>query len=110
MTYHVQWICRCWDGKNVDSPNHRDHVSYAINASFGNFGTGCPSTHPVTIPLLFLETYWDTTPFNNEPGAFANGKQPFVWSMGDPYVLLIWLERLMLMYPTALGTDTTPTT
>ncbi|KAL1732013.1 hypothetical protein EV714DRAFT_248189 [Schizophyllum commune] len=74
----------CWDGKNVDSPNHRDHVSYAINASFGNFGTGCPSTHPVTIPLLFLETYWDTTPFNNEPGAFDNGKQPFVWSMGDP--------------------------
>ncbi|TRM65774.1 hypothetical protein BD626DRAFT_485779 [Schizophyllum amplum] len=74
----------CWDGKNVDSANHRDHVSYAINASFGNFGNGCPSTHPVTIPLLFLETYWDTTPFNNEPGAFSNGKQPFVWSMGDP--------------------------
>ena len=84
---HAQTVCSCWDGKNVDSPNHRDHVSYAINASFGNFGTGCPSTHPVTIPLLFLETYWDTTPFNNEPGAFDNGKQPFVWSMGDPYAI-----------------------
>lgn len=73
----------CWDGKNVDTPNHKDHVRYAINASFGNFGQGCPSTHPVQLPLLFLETVWDTTPFNKE---FVNGKNPFVWAMGDPYV------------------------
>ncbi|KAH7103793.1 hypothetical protein BKA62DRAFT_27292 [Auriculariales sp. MPI-PUGE-AT-0066] len=73
----------CWDGKNVDTANHKDHVKYAIGASFGNFGSGCPSTHPVQLPLLFLETYWDTNAFAGEwsPG---NGKQPFVWSMGDP--------------------------
>ncbi|EJD53392.1 hypothetical protein AURDEDRAFT_54220 [Auricularia subglabra TFB-10046 SS5] len=71
----------CWDGKNVDSANHRSHVSYAIGASFGNFGQGCPSTHPVQIPLLFLETYWDTAPYANE---WRNGKSPFVWAMGDP--------------------------
>lgn len=71
----------CWDGQRVDTPNHRDHVRYAINASFGNFGNGCPSTHPVQLPLLFLETYWDTTAFNS---GWANGKQPFVWAMGDP--------------------------
>lgn len=71
----------CWDGKRLDSPNHKDHVAYANGASFGNFGTGCPSTHPVTIPLLFFETYWDTAPFANE---WRNGKSPFVWSMGDP--------------------------
>ena len=71
----------CWDGKRVDTPNHRDHVAYAINASFGNFGQGCPASHPVQLPLLFLETYWDTAPFNS---GWANGKQPFVWSMGDP--------------------------
>ncbi|KAL0577271.1 hypothetical protein V5O48_004728, partial [Marasmius crinis-equi] len=73
----------CWDGKNVDTTNHKDHVRYAINASFGNFGQGCPSTHPVQLPLLFLETYWDTTPFDNE-WTEGNGKQPFVWAMGDP--------------------------
>lgn len=50
----------CWDGKNVDTPNHTDHVKYAINAAFGNFGQGCPSTHPIVLPLLYLETYWDT--------------------------------------------------
>ncbi|KAG8909803.1 hypothetical protein FRC00_009410, partial [Tulasnella sp. 408] len=71
----------CWDGKNIDTPNHKDHVRYANGASFGNFGTGCPSTHPVTIPLLFFETVWDTKPFDNE---WVNGQSPFVWSMGDP--------------------------
>jgi hypothetical protein len=71
----------CWDGKNVDTPNHKDHVRYAINASFGNFGNGCPSTHPVTLPLLFFEGYFNTAPFANE---WSGGKQPFVWSMGDP--------------------------
>ncbi|ESK84708.1 carbohydrate-binding module family 1 protein [Moniliophthora roreri MCA 2997] len=60
----------CWDGKNVDTPNHKDHVRYAIGASFGNFGQGCPSTHPVQLPLLFLETV-----------AVSNH---FVWAMGDP--------------------------
>ncbi|CAG7854843.1 SubName: Full=Uncharacterized protein {ECO:0000313/EMBL:KIM31319.1} [Serendipita indica DSM 11827] len=57
------------------------HVAYANGASFGNFGTGCPSTHPVQLPLLFLETYWDTAPYAKE---WVNGKSPFVWSMGDP--------------------------
>ena len=33
----------CWDGKNVDSPNHQDHVAYPS-------GSNCPSTHPVSIP------------------------------------------------------------
>ncbi|KAF9044702.1 hypothetical protein BDZ89DRAFT_1191374 [Hymenopellis radicata] len=71
----------CWDGKNIDTPNHHDHVRHAINASFGNFGNGCPSTHPITIPMLFFETYWDTNPYASE---WVNGKSPFVWSMGDP--------------------------
>ena len=25
----------CWDGKNLDSPNHRDHVGYASYGSWG---------------------------------------------------------------------------
>jgi hypothetical protein len=36
---------RCWDGKNVDSPNHKDHMSQAKNGS-------CPATHPVPIPQI----------------------------------------------------------
>lgn len=36
----------CWDGVNLDSTNHQDHMSYA-----NNVGT-CPSSHPVRVPSL----------------------------------------------------------
>lgn len=38
----------CWDGKNLDSPNHRDHVSYRDS-------TGkCPATHPFLMPKFTM--------------------------------------------------------
>jgi hypothetical protein len=48
----------CWDGVNVDSPNHRSHVAY------GNYDIGfykCPSTHPVNIPQFTLGSLWAVT-------------------------------------------------
>ncbi|KAH9481042.1 Endo-1,4-beta-xylanase D [Psilocybe cubensis] len=65
----------CWDGINLDTPDHKSHTSYTINGA-------CPSTHPVVLPELFIETIWDTTSFNSMWP--SNGKQPFVFSMGDP--------------------------
>ncbi|KAH6873490.1 hypothetical protein BKA70DRAFT_282788 [Coprinopsis sp. MPI-PUGE-AT-0042] len=70
----------CWDGKTLDPPDHASHVAYP-NGGF--FGTSCPSTHPVRIPLLFMEIVWDTRPFNDKSLWPATG-QPFVFSMGDP--------------------------
>ena len=66
----------CWDGKNLDSPDHQSHVAYPN-------GNACPASHPVTIPQVFYETYWDTRPFNNRADWPADGSQPFVWSFGD---------------------------
>lgn len=37
----------CWDGKNLDSPDHRSHMSYAS-------GYRCDPAHPVQIPQLTL--------------------------------------------------------
>jgi len=74
----------CWDGKNLDSPNHQDHVAYPESGTFESGGP-CPSTHPVRLPQVLLETVWDTRGFNSiDASDFANGKQPFVWSSGDP--------------------------
>ncbi|KAJ3496241.1 hypothetical protein NMY22_g19838 [Coprinellus aureogranulatus] len=70
----------CWDGKNYDSENHSSHVAYP-NGGF--FGTSCPSTHPVRLPLLFIEIVWDTRPFNDK-SLWPSSGQPFVFSMGDP--------------------------
>jgi hypothetical protein len=72
----------CWDGKNVDSPDHRSHVAYPSSGTFENGGT-CPSTHPVKLPQLMYEVMWDTTPFNDEALWPEDGSQPFFWSTND---------------------------
>jgi hypothetical protein len=39
---------QCWDGRNLDSPDHKSHMSYGVD------GKGCPSTHPVPLPEIAL--------------------------------------------------------
>ena len=39
----------CWNGFQLDSPNHRDHMSYPVN-------NRCPASHPVNIPRV--EGFW----------------------------------------------------
>ncbi|KAF2178698.1 hypothetical protein K469DRAFT_717902 [Zopfia rhizophila CBS 207.26] len=70
----------CWDGKNLDSPDHMSHMSYPASGTFESGGP-CPSTHPVPVPQLFYETVFDTTKFKNDWP--TDGSQPFVWSFGD---------------------------
>ncbi|OAA65762.1 hypothetical protein SPI_02549 [Niveomyces insectorum RCEF 264] len=72
----------CWDGVNLDTPNHQDHVSYPASGTFESGGP-CPSTHPVKLPQLMLETVWDTRQFNDKSLWPEDGSQPFVWSSGD---------------------------
>ncbi|OAG08912.1 uncharacterized protein CC84DRAFT_1240642 [Paraphaeosphaeria sporulosa] len=72
----------CWDGVNVDSPNHQDHVAYPESGTFESGGP-CPKTHPVRLPQILLETVWDTKAFNNKADWPSDGSQPFVWSSGD---------------------------
>ncbi|CAI6307961.1 unnamed protein product [Periconia digitata] len=75
----------CWDGVNLDSPNHREHIAYPTSgpADFLSLGGNCPSTHPIRIPQLMYEVVWDTTPFNNKAEWPADGSQPFYLSYGD---------------------------
>lgn len=51
--------CSCWDGQNLDSPDHKSHVAYPVTGPQTFTGTSvggdCPSTHPVKIPQLMLE-------------------------------------------------------
>jgi hypothetical protein len=42
---------RCWNGKDLDSPNHKSHMAYASN--------GCPSSHPVIFPQFKLRVIMD---------------------------------------------------
>jgi hypothetical protein len=46
----------CWDGKRLDSPDHRSHVAYATYGSAGYLK--CPSTHPYNIPAFTLGAWY----------------------------------------------------
>ncbi|KAK4223294.1 hypothetical protein QBC38DRAFT_53957 [Podospora fimiseda] len=72
----------CWDGKNLDPPDHSSHVAYPSSGTFESGGP-CPASHPVKIPQLFYEVIWDTRRFNNRADWPEDGSQPFVWSYGD---------------------------
>jgi len=78
----VDLLASCWDGKNLDSPDHMSHISYPSSGTFESGGP-CPATHPVKIPQLFFEVIWDTTKFNDKSLWPEDGSQPFVWSFGD---------------------------
>ncbi|KAH8892101.1 hypothetical protein GQ53DRAFT_863798 [Thozetella sp. PMI_491] len=70
----------CWDGKTLDPPDHQSHVMYGPRGGGG--GTSCPSTHPVAIPRIFIETVWNTGVFDKSMWP-KDGSQPLFWAQGD---------------------------
>ncbi|KAG4420251.1 hypothetical protein IFR04_006629 [Cadophora malorum] len=71
----------CWDGINLDSPDHMSHMSYPETGTFESNGT-CPESHPVRTAQVMFEVLWDTKVFNNEEWP-SDGSSPWVWSFGD---------------------------
>jgi uncharacterized protein DUF1996 len=37
----------CWDGTRTDSPDHKQHMAYAVNGA-------CPADHPVAVPQVVI--------------------------------------------------------
>jgi hypothetical protein len=45
----------CWNGRDLDSPNHRSHMAYGTGGDgWVTKERGCPSSHPVHLPELTL--------------------------------------------------------
>ena len=63
----------CWDGQNLDSPDHKSHMAYPIGA----YNTGlCPDSHQVNLISMFFEYIMPTGNYDyHGPGswAFSNG-------------------------------------
>ncbi len=61
----------CWNGKDLDSENHQDHVAYPDLVMNG----ACPPGFETKLPGLMYETIWDTYAFKDSEGDFvvANG-------------------------------------
>ncbi|KAJ5620984.1 hypothetical protein N7510_004968 [Penicillium lagena] len=61
----------CWNGKDVDSPDHKSHVAYPSLVMDGT----CPEGYETRLVSLFYETIWNTYAFKDKEGFFtlANG-------------------------------------
>ncbi|MCU0762158.1 MAG: DUF1996 domain-containing protein [Hydrogenophaga sp.] len=44
---------QCWDGRNLDSPDHQSHMAYANPSR-----PGCPSSHPVPLPEITYNIHY----------------------------------------------------
>lgn len=55
LTFEVQFP-ECWDGVNLDSPDHRSHLTY--NKVTVNGVKFCPASHPVRLPGLSVFGLW----------------------------------------------------
>ncbi|KAJ8123344.1 hypothetical protein ONZ43_g683 [Nemania bipapillata] len=76
--FAVHHFPACWDGKNLDSPDHQSHMYNTITRDGFTNAPPCPASHPIRMPQLTYETVWDTTKFNSMwPSGTPN---PFVWS------------------------------
>lgn len=55
----------CWDGVNLDSANHKSHMAFSKD-----HGGSCPASHPVALPQITFNIYWDIQAGEN-PGRWA---------------------------------------
>jgi len=82
----------CWDGINLDSPDHKSHVAYP---AYGDYNGGvCPESHPVDMFSLFFEFYFSTGLFPDLKFAFANGDATGYGFHGD--FVMGWTNRTLL--------------
>jgi len=82
----------CWDGKNLDSADHRSHVSYP---AIGDYNGGvCPQSHPVALLSIFYEFFFHTQGFPDNKFAFANGDATGYGYHGD--FVMGWTDRALL--------------
>ncbi|QTD56245.1 DUF1996 domain-containing protein [Parasphingorhabdus cellanae] len=72
----------CWDGRNLDSPDHRAHVAYR---KYGNDGKArCPKTHPYRMPTFTLGSWYDVDETLDRSGRWDPDKPS--WHLSSDYM------------------------
>jgi hypothetical protein len=110
----------CWNGKDLDSADHRSHMSYRVGNANGE--AVCPSTHPYIIPQFQLGSWYtvDSTAANwylasdrmpgmapSEPGTTQHADWFGAW---EDSILTLWhancIEKLLSCTGGDLGNGT----
>ncbi|KAH6655168.1 hypothetical protein BKA67DRAFT_534104 [Truncatella angustata] len=81
----------CWNGKDLDSDNHKSHMAYPDLVQDGN----CPDGFETRLVTLFYETIWATYKYDGIDGQFviANGDPTGFGYHGD--FMMGWEEDFL---------------
>jgi hypothetical protein len=106
----------CWDGKNVDSPDHKSHMAYNFN---GDFVAGkqwhCPADHPISIPAVsYIVMY--KLPADNDTSGWRLASDSYTGPAGysshadylygwDPTIADQWSNNCLAMRRNCGSTD-----
>ena len=94
-------LADCWDGRNLDTPDHRAHLAVATGALI-NGRRACPATHPYNIPEVALQAFfrtdanfqlgkWHLSSDEMMPGTVAGSTLHFdYWEAWSPAVKNMW--------------------
>ncbi|WP_407566723.1 DUF1996 domain-containing protein [Polymorphospora sp. A560] len=64
---------QCWNGRDLDSPDHKSHMAYPVAGA-------CPASHPVPVPKLRQVLRY---PVNGDPARFRLASGPGYTMHGD---------------------------
>ena len=62
MHMHVA-VPQCWDGKNLDSPDHQSHMAYTVRTL--TTANKCPTSHPIALPEVTVNFNYKVTATHN---------------------------------------------
>ena len=62
MQMHVAFP-QCWDGKNLDSPDHQSHMAHTVSTL--TTANKCPTSHPIALPQVSVNFNYKVTATNN---------------------------------------------
>lgn len=60
----------CWNGRDLDSADHKSHMAYPTGRN-----TACPATHPVKLPAVTMEVSYRDINGNGAQYSLASGGQ-----------------------------------
>jgi len=106
----------CWDGKRLDSPNHRDHVGHAGYGSWGYLR--CDSRHPYIIPGFTMIAWFSVGPEGAKDWYLSSDEMPGMGRMPagstfhadwfgawDDDVMSVWIEHCINKLLSCSGGD-----
>ncbi|MGV1009146.1 MAG: DUF1996 domain-containing protein [Dermatophilaceae bacterium] len=83
----------CWDGKNLDSADHKQHMSYLVGGS-------CPASHPVAIPRVDIEVHYGYITGGANDVRLSSGSWTSLhgdfWNAWDPATLQALVRKCLV--------------